>query len=120
MGVKSLNTNVSYDRYKFLIWAAGIEGDSYVIKDMWKDAAYYDFPKNGYIVGKESGNSYIAFKTIELHSKNKKATILTKRVCRGEKGPVFYLPKAKVVYLGDINLYIKNKEIKYYMKCKNL
>jgi len=113
MGVKSKNKDINADRYKPLMWPSDIKSDAYVIEDMWKNAAHYDFPVNGYIVSSATGNDHIAFKSIELHSKDKESIIAQKRICRGQKAPIFYLPKGEVVYLGDINLEFKNGEIKY-------
>ena len=113
MGVKSNNKDISADRYKFLMWPSDIKSDAYVIEDMWKNAVHYDFPKNGYIVSSATGDDHVAFKSIELYSKDKESMIAQKRICRGQKGPIYYLPKGKVVYLGDINLNFVNGKIEY-------
>jgi hypothetical protein len=113
MGVKSKNADISADRFKLLMWPSDIHSDAYKIEDMWKNAAHYDFPENGYIVSSATGNDHVAFKAIELYSQDKESIIATKRVCRGQKGPVFYLPRSKVVYLGDINLKFSQGRIEY-------
>jgi len=113
MGVKSKNIDIDTDRYRFLIWPSDVESDSYRVLDTWKSAAYADTPQNDYIVGSVRGNAYIAFKHIILRAKNNLSTLAVKRLCNGQKGPVFYLPRRRVVYLGDINLRQEGEEIKY-------
>jgi hypothetical protein len=113
MGVKSKDKNISANRYKPLMWPSDIKSDAYEIEDMWKNAVHHDFPKNGYIVSSATGNDHVAFKLIELYSKDRESIIAQRRICRGQKAPIFYLPSGTVVYLGDINFVFKNGKIEY-------
>lgn len=106
MGVEPAN-------YKLVLWPGDVDQELFVIEDMWKNAAHFDAPRNGYLVGNAHPNDEVGMKEAMLMSEDGKKVTMSYRFCQGRKTRVFATAPGKVVYLGDLRFAVKEGLITY-------